>query len=429
MGATKPLQSVRKFYFLDYFYILLRSIEKHSQRNDVFSSFKVLKQKYRLGQSKYKRLTDDGENLTQKQLQLYNYTFRQVVEESKEYDLITEDNEENLRLSNRGKHFLRTHDEKGFSSFVQLLAELMEDHYGAFRNLLDYFYKTSPRRSGVLIFPHYSPLELGFIRKSIQTASDVRTYCKKLVDRLEIDIELHLKKQVKLTTKNDEIVNKLIVDSLLPENEKECFRPENYNKITKRIRDFWITHFLKELYECQYTMSTFDLWVYRAKQVGVINVTESYPFTNGKLVYPTAIVMNQTASGDFKEIYKYKDGKKLFVHEPQFETFQDEFVDELVKRYFNIRSKLNQNYFINLAALREAVCYALKISSQTFEKLLNEVYRLNLQGGLRISIALEVDRLPEETNAMYLKQEPVMVDGSYRNIIAIDVTKGDKNNE
>jgi len=160
MGSTKPLQSVKKFYFLDYFYILLRSIEKHSQRKDVFSSFKVLKQKHRLGESKYKRLTDDGENLTQKQLQRYNYTFRQVVEESKEYRLITEENEGNLRLSNLGRDFLKTHDEKGFSSFVQSLAKLIEDHYGAFRNLIEYFYRTNPRRSGVLIFPHYSPLEL-----------------------------------------------------------------------------------------------------------------------------------------------------------------------------------------------------------------------------------------------------------------------------
>lgn len=428
MGILKPLNSIRKFYFLDYFYILLRSIEKHSQRKDVFSSFKVLKQKYRLGESKYKRLTDDGENLTQKQLQRYNYTFCQVVEESKEYGLITEDNEKNLRLSKSGIDFLKIHDEKGFPFFVRALAVIMEDHYEAFRNLLEYLYKVNPKRSGVLIFPHYSPLEMGFRRKSIQTTSDMRVYCNDLVKKLESDISIHLNKMVQLNEKNEEIVEKLVSDSLLPRTNNKSFCSDDYNKITKRIRDFWINHFLKELYQCPYTMATFDLWVYRAKQVGVIHATESYPFTNGKLVYPTAVVMYQTESDDFQKIYEYKDSKKLFIHEPVFETFKDEFVDELVKRYFNIR-RLNQNYFINLAALRETVCYALKISAQTFEKLLNEVYRLNLQGELRVSIALEVDRLPEETNVMYLKQEPVMVDGSYRNIIAIDVTKGDRNNE
>ena len=172
-------------------------------------------------------------------------------------------------------------------------------------------------------------------------------------------------------------------------------------------------------------MSTFDLWVYRAKQIGVIHATEFYPFTNGKLIYPTAVVLPRTASVDFRSIYNYDDGKHLYLHEPDVAEFQEKFIKELVKDYFKLRN-VSRNYFINLASLREAVCYALKISSTTFERLLNEVYRLNLQGELRISISLEVDKLPEETNAMYLKREPVMVDGRYRNIIAIDITKGNK---
>jgi hypothetical protein len=138
------------------------------------------------------------------------------------------------------------------------------------------------------------------------------------------------------------------------------------------------------------------------------------------------VVLDHTDSGDFKSIYKYSDGKQLFLHEPSRETFQDEFVDALVEGYFVLR-RIHRNYFINLADLREIVCYNLKISEQMFERCLNEVYRLNLIGKLRIRISLEVDKLPEETNAMYLKHEPVMVDGSYRHIIAIDVTKGEHN--
>ena len=51
------------------------------------------------------------------------------------------------------------------------------------------------------------------------------------------------------------------------------------------------------------------------------------------------------------------------------------------------------------------------------------MYRLNLQSKLQIKIALEVDKLPEETKAMYLTREPVMIAGKYRNIIAIDISK------
>jgi hypothetical protein len=142
-------------------------------------------------------------------------------------------------------------------------------------------------------------------------------------------------------------------------------------------------------------------------------------------VFPTAVVLPAISSPDFERVFSYQDGQVLSVHEPRGEKSRDEFVDALVRGYFSIR-RANRNYFINLAALREMVCYAQKISSGTFERLLEEVYRLNLQGVLKVSISLEVDRLPEETNAMYLKQEPVMVDGSYRNIIAIDVSKKDK---
>ena len=57
---------VKKFYFLDYFYILLKSVKMHSDENEILEEFKILKKKYLLGESKYKRLTADDEKLTKK---------------------------------------------------------------------------------------------------------------------------------------------------------------------------------------------------------------------------------------------------------------------------------------------------------------------------------------------------------------------------
>ena len=70
------------------------------------------------------------------------------------------------------------------------------------------------------------------------------------------------------------------------------------------------------------------------------------------------------------------------------------------------------------------VCYNMKISEYVFQVLFNSVYRANLAGNLNVKISLEVNRLPEETKAMYLKQEPVLVDGQFRSIIAINVARG-----
>jgi hypothetical protein len=60
----------------------------------------------------------------------------------------------------------------------------------------------------------------------------------------------------------------------------------------------------------------------------------------------------------------------------------------------------------------------MKITEYLFDNFLGYVYH---NKHLKIRISLEVDKLPDETKVMYLRREPVMVDGKYRNIIAIDL--------
>ncbi len=423
---TSALPS-RKFYFLDYFFILLSSVEKNTKTNEVFNLFKILKQVHRLGESKYKKL-EEVENPTFYQQRRYQYTFKKVVDECKEYDLLSEHKDNSLHLTEKGNKLLLQYRTEGVRSFNRSIFELMEESHQSFRTLVEFLYHANKTSSGVLIFPHYSPLELHFERKKIKTTKDVIIYTEALIKKLTLDIKIYIKRDVNLSKKNKEIIEKLIHDGLLHKSDSGKFEPKQYIKITKRIRDFWIMYFLKELYDCPYAMTSFDLWCYRARQIGIIQATESYPFINGKLVYPTSVVHTKVKSYDFSSIYKYPDGKQLFIHEPSFmkdgeNTFKNLFVDNLIKGYFELKRQV-RNYFINLASLREIVCFKLKISRYTFEETLNEIYRLNLTGQLNISISLEVDKLPEETSTIYMKREPVMLDGSYRNIIAIDVTKG-----
>jgi len=415
---TSSLPS-RKFYFLDYFFIFLSSVEKNIIQDEVFSAFKILKQEYRLGESKYKTLHQQGR---------YRYTFNKVMDECKEYGLLIEKEDHTIHLTEEGKRLLLQHRTEGIRPFNLSVFRLMENAHKAFRTLVEFLYEANSKGSGVLVFPHYSPLKLHFDRKNIRTTKDMTRYTESLVKKLQEDIERYLKRNVDLTQKNQELLNKITRDGLLPKSSSGQFAPKEYNKITKRIRDFWITYFLQELYKCPHSMTSFDSWGYRARQIGVIQATESYPFINGKLVYPTSVVLDAVHSDDFSEIYHYSDGKRLFVHKPTLgdeeeSPYKNKFVATLVEGYFDLKRQVRYN-FINLASLREIVCFRLKISMHTFEETLNEIYRLNLSGQLKIRISLEVDKLPEETSAMYVKHEPVMVDGSYRNIIAIDVAKG-----
>lgn len=412
---------MRKFYFLEYFYILLESVSRYKNREQVFGSFKLLKQQYRLGESKFKKLTADPENLTETQLSRYRYTFNQVIEEAKGYHLVAEDDDKTLRLKGSGKDLLEKY---GTDSYNHKLLRLMEENSGAFRHLIRQMYKANPAKPGLLIFPVYSPYQLDFSRVKTKTTGDIRRYGDRLAERLEKDADSYLGKQVELREKNGELIGRLISSELLPPNDSGEFSPTKYNAIVTRFRAYWLNYFLKDIYGYDLSLSAFDIWTYRGKQFGIIHATEFYPNLNGRLVFPTSVIESEAKSPDFRELYKYPDdGSCLYVHHPQNEEGQNTFVDHLWQGYLSLR-RTHRSYFINLSALRELVCYNMRISERVFESLLDLAYKHRLSGNLRIRISLEVDRLPEETKATYLKQAPVMVDGKYRNIIAIDLPEG-----
>ena len=414
----------KKFYFLEYFYVLLKSIERFSDEERVFDSFKILKQEHGLGESKYKKLTSDGDNLSQTQLNRYRYTFEQVINEAKEYGLVQKNNG-NLVLTEEGKDLLLLHQNRGLISFNRSILGLMESKYGAFRYLITFLYNANKHKSGLFVLPNYSPRKLDFQRNKIKTTSDVFEYARVLASKLEQDIQNFIGESRDLEDENKKILDRLVDSDLLPASQNSEFDPKKYNAITLRFRDFWRTYFLREIYKSEYSLSAFDVWTYRGKQIGIIHATEFYPNFKGGIVYPTSVILDSVNSRDFQKLYTYPDGFGLYMHKPVGEENREKFVDYLVNAYFDL-CRSNRSYFINLLALRELVCYNMRISEYLFGVFLETIYKLNLVGNLQIRISLEVDRLPEETSAMYLKREPVMVDGKYRNIIAIDVTKGGK---
>ena len=227
-------------------------------------------------------------------------------------------------------------------------------------------------------------------------------------------------------------MGRLVDANLIPQNLDAEFSPSNYNAITNRFRNFWNSYLLRNIYGFESTFSSFERWTHRGKQIGIIHRTENYPDPNfnGLMVYPTSVIRSETKSPDFRSLYTYDDDRHLLIHEPSWnaEDKLDAFVRSLVKAYFELR-RPNQSYFIDLIALREIVCYSMKISSYVFDNFLNKAYKLNLSGNLQVGISLEVDKTPEEMKTAYLKREPVIVEGRYRNIVAIDVTKGGKFDE
>ncbi|OKH55543.1 hypothetical protein NIES2101_03945 [Calothrix sp. HK-06] len=413
-------QAPRKFYFLEYFYILLKGVSISSQREKIFEEFLRLKHQYRLGESKYKKLTEDSSTSNYK-ITSYRYTFEQVLSEATDYKLITYKNEE-IFLTNDGLNAVKKYKEKGEIAFNYYLFQLMEENcQEPFKYLIETCYQANPVKSGLLIFPIYSASRLGFERESLQKSKDMKKYFNALKNKLEKDIDKHLGMSRNLKNKNEELILKLSEEGLLPIEDSQPFEPAKYNTILRRGRDFWLKYFLQELYNYQISLNSFEIWAYRGKQVGILHITEFYPDPHfyGRVAYPLSVIKNNSYSDNFSEFYQYSNNMKLYLHQPSWddEKNQEEFVQSLHQAYLDVK-QLARTYFVSLPNVRERVCYSMKISEYLFDKFLGYAYR-NKQ--LRIRISLEVDKLPDETKVMYLRREPVMVDGKSRNIIAIDL--------
>ncbi len=392
----------------------------------IFQSFKELKRSYRLGRSKYKTNFSDPENLSPAQENSYITTLFGVIDEATIYDLIEEKEPSVFTLTDSGRKLISVFDSRNPSTFNEKLFPLIERKLGIFRDIIESLYKRSERRQGLLIFPSYSPRLLGFEKSKVRTTQDILDYSGKLVVTLEQDIQKYLLTSRSLSEKNEELISDLIRAELLAKDASGSFNPKFYDRVTKRFRDFWTKVFLTEIYGYEYSWSTFERWVYRGKQIGIIHATEFYPGFSGKIIYPTSVIVPRATSDDFKLAFSYDDNQKLYVHAPRWNVIDEKFVKCLVDSYFDLRHPTS-GYFISLPSLRELVCYKLRISEKLFEAYLGETYKLNLIGQLKnIRISLDVDKHPDDTKAMYLTKEPVMVEGKFRNIISIDVAKRGK---
>jgi len=424
---------VKKFYFLDYFYILLKSTKSNSTQREILQEFILLKNKSLLGESKYRKLTvDDDKTLTKNQMVKFVYTFHQVLGESIDYNLVSKKNLNNkfgeeddnsiITLSPNGELALKTYEENGKLAFNYFMLNKMEEKHSAFYQLLKLCYEDNTLKNGLLIFPIYSGLKLGFDKSTFTTNQHVLDYSKALTQKLEDDIKRYTKKKkVSLKEEEAKLISKLKLDGAIGKVPTDSFNTDKYNAVLSRFRKYWLNYFLKNIYNYEYSFDTFNIWVERAKQVGILHTTEFFPNFSGRLIYPTSIISNNTNNVDFLKIFEYESGEKLYIHEPSWDSnYQDEFIKTLLDEYY-ILQKDKSTHFINLLDLKERVCFKLRIPNFIFDKFLEQVYLLNLQGNLnKIQISLEADRLPYETSAMYLKREPVLINGKLKNIIAIN---------
>jgi hypothetical protein len=432
---------VKKFYFLDYLYILLKSVERHENQDDIFDTFKELKKEFQLGESKYKKLTNEEDvKPTQKQIIKFRYTFEQVLHEAMTYNLVEKKNSvfstthshkkinfgekeiersRTIHLTDCGEKALAEYSNGKFQ-FNLFLFKLMEDKHKAFYDLIKLCYSDTTLKNGLLVFPIYSGLKLGCEKSTFTSNENVLEFSQKLVKKLEKDIKDFTNKEISLKDAEDKLIIKLKQDNIITDNPTDKFQQDKYNAALSRFRKYWLSYFLKDIYGYKYSFSTFSLWIERAKQIGILHTTEFFPDFSGRLVFPTSIIPSKSVnSNDFLKIYEYSSGECLYIHNPKWISNQDEFVKALQDEFIFLQ-KTSMTHFINLLDLKERVCFKKRIPGFVFDEFLEQAYQMNLKGKTQVKISLEADKLPQETNAMYLKREPILINGKYKNIIAIN---------
>lgn len=326
----------------------------------------------------------------------------------------------NIYLTENGKRGLDENN-KGKFYFNLYLFNLMEDKHKAFFEIIKLCYHDGSLKNGLLIFPIYSGLKLGFEKSSFTTNQHVLEYSKALRLQLEKDIKNYTNKTISLKEAEDKLIIKLKQDGIIKGLSTDMFQQNQYNAALSRFRKYWSGYFLNQIYNYKYSFSTFSIWIERAKQIGILHTTEFFPNFSGRLVFPTSVIHNNVKNDDFLKIFEYSSGESLCIHKPLWEkeSNQNEFVKALQDEFLFLQ-KTSKTHFINLLDLKERVCFKKRIPGFVFDEFLEKAYLLNLRGNTRVKISLEADKLPQETNAMYLKREPILVNGKYKNIIAIN---------
>ena len=422
-ARLKP-SAVKKFYFLEYFYIVLKSLYERQREDERIAYFKIIKDEFQLGESRYRVNRVFDEEPSTEQIKRYKYTFNQVVEELRIYGLIIEDSGKIL-LSDSGLECIRLFEEGSVDKveFKRYILNLMEQNYLAFQHLMRTCYKFNSKKGGLLLFPIYSPRTLGFDRKYFVKYSNILEFIQKLNQRIIYDVNELLGKKIDLEDSVLDISTKLYQDGFIKEPLNAQFDKINYNIIIKRIRDFYLGKMLK-IYEYPFSYDTFNVWAERGKKLKIIHATDFYPGINGRIVYPTSVLSSEKEFNEnFVAVYEYFDQEKLCIHSPRWDNIQEEFVKSLVEAYFAIK-RIRKTHFLSLLDVKEKVCFSLRISALDFDNYIGKAYDYSIQGKLtNVQISLEADKLPSETTAMYLKREPILIGGKQKNIIAINFKK------
>jgi len=166
------------------------------------------------------------------------------------------------------------------------------------------------------------------------------------------------------------------------------------------------------------THRSFMVWCPRLENFNLICYTDNNPEVPGRLLYPISSFKFDCSSQDFllKEFISDVNNRKLYVHNPKWNSVKDIFISTLLEVYQSYYNKQTIIY-ISLQDIRDEVCRLLRISPFLFEKFLNNTYEMSVRHEINYSISLETDiRLDMKVQ---INRRGVYLNGIMYSLIAI----------
>lgn len=160
-----------------------------------------------------------------------------------------------------------------------------------------------------------------------------------------------------------------------------------------------------------------SVWQSRMDWAGLALVARKLPGVRGQVWFPVG-AFRRSGNPSFTPVDGLAhDGLVYHVHTPSGLEAEAQFAASLYHCY-RVRQQRDKTEYVSLLAVRDHVCYTLRVGNSRFESLLQQIFPRVLRGDLPYAIALEVDLSPTDRRNI-AGALPVIIDGTPRYILSM----------
>lgn len=159
------------------------------------------------------------------------------------------------------------------------------------------------------------------------------------------------------------------------------------------------------------------VWQSRMDWAGLTLVARKLPGGRGQVWFPVG-AFRRSENPSFTPVTGLvHDGLIYHVHTPSGLEAEGHFATTLYDSYRAFQQR-DKTEYVSLLAVRDHVCYTLRIGNARFEALLQQIFPRVLRGDLPYAMALEVDLSPADRR-LIARALPVIIDETPRYILSM----------